>query len=301
MPLFDTATRLALRYLPRDKFTALRERYFAFRATLNPVLRAIYGSFDSTALKTHLEQRVGRDFEILMVHSSVNYLKPMYDAGPIEFVQMLMEFCGAKRTLAMPAFYFGDPDIGGASATFEKNPRFDLRRTPSQMGLATEIFRRTKGVRQSRHPIYRVSALGPLAEALTTGHETAERACGRGSPFDVMAAHETRILGIGKPIEVLTHVHHVEDLMGEDFPVPRSLFSDLKMTLIDGEDEIPFMLRREGFEWKLNIWKLRKIMGPAQLREWRFHNVHFFATKALDVTAALKDAAERGVTLYEKP
>ncbi|TMJ48725.1 MAG: hypothetical protein E6G90_12585, partial [Alphaproteobacteria bacterium] len=79
MPLFDTATSFALRYLPRDKFTALRERYFAFRAALNPVMRAIYGSFDSAALKTHLEQRVGRDFEILMVHSSVNYLKPMYD------------------------------------------------------------------------------------------------------------------------------------------------------------------------------------------------------------------------------
>jgi len=29
--------------------------------------------------------------------------------------------------------------------------------------------------------------------------------------------------------------------------------------------------------------------------------VHLYATKALDVTAALKDAAERGVTLYEKP
>ena len=43
----------------------------------------------------------------------------------------------------MPAFYFGDPDIGGANATFEKNPLFDLR-TPSQMGLATEIFGRTK-------------------------------------------------------------------------------------------------------------------------------------------------------------
>jgi aminoglycoside 3-N-acetyltransferase len=79
-------------------------------------------------------------------------------------VQMLIEFCGAERTLAMPAFYFGDPDLGGTSATFEKNLRFDLRRTPSQMGLATEIFRRTKGVRHGRHPIYRVSALGPLAE-----------------------------------------------------------------------------------------------------------------------------------------
>jgi aminoglycoside 3-N-acetyltransferase len=300
MSLFDAATSLALRYLPRDQFAALREQYFALRTKLHPVMRAVYGSFDSAAVKAHLEQHVGRDFEILMVHSSINHMKPMYSDNPLEFVQTLSEFCGPDRTLAMPAFYFGDPDIGGASVTFEKNPRFDLRRTPSQMGLATEIFRRTKGVRQSRHPIYRVSALGPLAEALTKGHETAEGAFGRGSPFDVMTAHETLILGIGKPIEVLTNVHHVEDLMGERFPVPMLVGSRLKMTLIDGEDEIPFMLRRQGFTWKMNTWKLRKIMDPVQLREWRFHHVQMFATRAADVTEALKNAAERGVTLYQK-
>ena len=301
MSLFDAATGLALRYLPRDQFAALREQYLALRTKAHPVMRAVYGTFDSAALKAHLEQRVGRDFEILMVHSSINYMQPMYDDVPLQFVQMLREFCGPDRTLAMPAFYFGDPHLGGVGPTFEKNPRFDLRRTPSQVGLATEIFRRTKGVRQSRHPIYRISALGPLAGALTTGHETAERACGRGSPFDLMTAHETLILGIGKPFEVLTHIHHVEDLMGEDFPVPMSIETDLEMTLIDGEEEIPFTLRRRGFTWNRDMWKLRDIMEPHQLREWRFHHVSLFATRARDVTEALLDAAKRGVTLYEKP
>ncbi len=158
-----------------------------------------------------------------------------------------------------------------------------------------------KGVRQSRHPIYRISALGPLAEALTTGHETAEGGCGRGSPFDTMTAHDTLILGIGKPFEVLTHVHHIEDVMGEDFPVPRSRGGDLAMTLIDGQEKIPFILRRSGFRWKRNMWKLRGIMPSGELREWRFHHVQLFATRARDVTAALRDAANRGVTLYEEP
>jgi aminoglycoside 3-N-acetyltransferase len=301
MSLFDAATGLALRYLPRDQFAALREQYFAMRIKMRPVLRTVYGGFDSAALKEHLDQRVGRDFEILMVHSSINHMKPMYDDNPLQFVRMLIEFCGAERTLAMPAFYFGDAELGGMSATFEKNPRFDVRRTPSQMGLATEIFRRTRGVRQSRHPVYRVCALGPLAEALTTGHETAESDCGRGSPFDVMTAHETLILGIGKSFEVLTHIHHVEDLMGEDFPVPMSVGNPLPMTLIDGKEEIPFILQRRAFTWKRNMWKLREIMGRDELREWRFHNVHLFATRARDVTRALKNSAKRGVTLYEEP
>ena len=301
MSPFDTATSFALRYLPPHQFTALRRGYFALRIRLHPVLRAIYGRFDSAALRAELERRLGRDFEILMVHSSINHMKPMYDDNPLEFVQMLRDFCGPDRTLVMPAFYFGDPDIGGTTATFERNPRFDLRRTPSQMGLATEIFRRTKGVRQSRHPIYRISALGPLAEALTTGNERADNVGAPGSPFDFMTAHNTLILGIGKSFEVLTHIHHVEDVMGEDFPVPMSIGNDLPMTLIDGEEEIPFSLRRKGFKWRLNIWKLRDIMGLDKLREWKFHNVHLFATTARDVTETLQDAATRGVTLYEKP
>jgi len=300
MSLFDAATSLAVRYLPRDQFTALRRRYLALRIKAHPLLRTIYGSFDSAALRANLEKRVGRDFEILMVHSSVNHMKPMYDDNPLEFVQMLRAFCGPDRTLVMPAFYFGDPDIGGPAATFERYPRFDIRRTPSQMGLATEIFRRSKGVRQSRHPVYRISALGPLAEALTAGHETAESDCGLGSPFDFMTVHDTLILGIGKPFEVLTHIHHVEDLMGEHFPVPRSIGSDLAMTLVDGDEEVPFTLRRWGFKWERNIWKLRDIMGPDKLREWKFHNVEMFATMACDVTEALQSAAARGVTLYDR-
>jgi hypothetical protein len=89
--------------------------------------------------------------------------------------------------------------------------------------------------------------------------------------------------------------------MGGDFPVPMSVGTDLAMTLIDGKQEIPFTLRRRVFTWKRNMWKLRKIMGREQLREWRFHNVHLFATRARDVTEALNNAAKRGVTLYDQP
>ena len=47
--------------------------------------------------------RIGADFEILMVHSSVNNMTPMYTGSPLEFVKMLISFCGPDRTLAMPA------------------------------------------------------------------------------------------------------------------------------------------------------------------------------------------------------
>ncbi|MFO1428797.1 MAG: AAC(3) family N-acetyltransferase [Candidatus Competibacteraceae bacterium] len=301
MNLIETVSGLAVRHLKQEQLLALRVRYLSLRTKLYPVMRLVYGTFDTAALRTHLEQRIGTQFEILMVHSSVNNMKPMYTGNPLELLRMLMAFCGPDRTLVMPAFYFGDPEIGGTVETFAKNPRFDVRRTPSQMGLVTELFRRSKGVVQSRNPVYRVAALGPLAAALTQGHERTLSPAGRGSPFDFMANHDTCIIGIGKPFQVLTQVHHAEEVMGADFPVPGDVGEGLSMTLIDGTEEIPFRLTKRSLLWRFNIWKLRTIMDRDSLQEWTFHHVPMFATRAGAVTTALVEAAKRGVTLYDRP
>jgi len=294
----DRLSQWATRHLSYQRVTALRNAYFGWRQRLLPVLKAFHGTFGVTDLRRHLEERIGRDFEVLMVHSSVNHMKPMYLDGPLDLVRMLVDFCGPDRTLAMPAFYFGEPGTGGAYTTFQRQPRFDMRRTPSQMGLATELFRRMPGVRQSRHPVYRISALGPLAQRLTSGHEDASSPAGKGSPFETMTQLETCIIGIGKSIEVLTQAHHTEEIMADEFPFPSREGIPLSMTLVDGGQEIPFLLRARTVDGRFDIWKIRDIMSPDALREWSFHGVPLFATRANKVTSELVAAARRGVTLY---
>ena len=301
MSPLEAVSGLAVRYLDQKHLRSLRSAYFTARTKLHPVMRVIHGTFDASNLRRHLEQRVGSDFDILMVHSSVNHMQPMFTDSPLELVKMLMAFCGPDKTLVMPTFYFGDPEIGGAYATFVRRPRFDLKRVPSQMGLATELFRRMPGVVQSRHPVYRVAALGPLAKDLTKGHELVEYPNGIGSPFDFMAKHNTRVVGIGKTFQVLTQAHHVEGVMGDDFPVPRGNGADLPITVVDGKEEVAAKLTGHGLLWEFNIWKLRQIMNAEQLQEWKFHHVPMFSTLAADVTSSLIDAARRGVTLYDKP
>jgi aminoglycoside 3-N-acetyltransferase len=301
MSLFEELSGLAVRRLSRKRLLTLRAAYLGMRRRTGPMMRAIYGEFGPEQLRRHLEERVGTEFEILMVHSSINNMHPTYTGGALDLLKMLVEFCGPTRTLAMPAFYFGDPEGPGLREMFAKQPRFDLRRTPSQMGIVTELFRRWRGVVQSRHPIYRVSALGPLAAALTGGHELATTQTGPGTPFDFMANHDTLIVSIGKPVEVLTQVHHVEDLLGDRFPVPSRDVEPLPMTIVDGSQEIPFVLRGRTMLWNRNMWKLRDIISPDILREWQFHRVPLFATRARDVTRCLQEAAGRGVTIYDEP
>ena len=302
MSLFDRVSGFAVRRLGDDRIKPLRDLYMAGRRRMYPVMQRVYGTFDADALAEHLEQTVGRDFDILMVHSSVNNMYPAFTGSAFELLQMLKEYCGPERTLAMPTFYFGERGIGGPRDVFAANPRFDVRRTPSQMGLLTELFRRSRGVLHSRHPVYRISASGPLADALVRGHESAGTPAGAGTPFDFMARHDTLILGLGKNIEVLTQVRHVEYILGEEFPVPAEpMQAPLPMTLVDGGEEIAFDLSARTPAWRRDLSRLRRIMSRERLREWRFHNVPMFATRAADVTNDLTEAARRGVTLYRRP
>jgi aminoglycoside N3'-acetyltransferase len=170
------------------------------------------------------------------------------------------------------------------------------------MGIMTELFRRTKGVIQSRHPVYRVAAIGPLAKELTEGHEYASGPAGFGSPFEFMATHNTMVIGIGKSFHVMTQVHHVDELMEEDFPLPRtpkSQRSQMTVTVIDGDEKIPTILKDSGIEWRFNIAKLPKLLQPGDLKYWKFHNTPLFAARAKDVTESLVKAAKQGKTLYD--
>ncbi len=298
----EWASAIASRYLPKQTFRQIREQYRQLEKRLHPLKRRWYGSFDSADLVGHLKEQLNPDFEVLMVHSSVNHMQPCFSENPLAFVRAMMDFVGPDRTLVMPAFYFGDPAIGGAYKTFLERPRFDVRRTPSQMGLATELFRRMPEVVHSRHPVYRLAARGPLAADLVRGHESGDGAFAAGSPFAFMDQRETVILGIGKSIDVITHVHFAEAVMGDRFPVPRGAANPpLALTLVDGDEEIPMIIAGSGFRWSRNMLKLRKLATGDSLRVWLFQGVPLFAARARQLTADLVSAAERGQTLYDGP
>jgi hypothetical protein len=114
-----------------------------------------------------------------------------------------------------------------------------------------------------------------------------------------MAAHDTAIVGIGKSYEVLTQVHHVEDLLGDEFPVPRRV-NPVEVTVIDSEKTArTYSLRTPIFNRPRRMPKLRELMSETRLQEWNFHSVPMFHTRAAWVTEDLLAAARRGQTIYD--
>jgi len=170
MSVIESLSVLASRHLSRKRLLSLRDTYHGLRVKLYPVYVKLFGTFSAEDMKRELLRKLPQHFEILMVHTSYNHMLPMYVGNAVDLLRMLVGLCGPERTLVMPAFYFGDRRLNDVVKFYRDHPIFDVRRTPSRMGLISELFRRYKGVKQSLHPSHRIAALGPLADELTTGH-----------------------------------------------------------------------------------------------------------------------------------
>lgn len=256
-----------------------------------------YGTFSAGQLKEEIAKRIGSDFDILMVHSAFDAMTPMYRGSVIDLKNALIDLCGPARTLVMPAFLFGGSDYDPVRFYREK-PVFDKKKTPSQMGLLTEVFRRHPGVMRSLHPTYSVCALGPLAEELTGRHDLDTFGCGPDSPFAVMDRYRTTILGIGTPyFRCLTQVHHIEHVLDEEFPAPCGE-KRVSVVLRDGEKSVDYLLRVKVFDAMRKIERLESFMAPGEIAVWGFHGVPMFAVSAQRVTAVLREQAGKGVTIY---
>lgn len=288
------------RFLTQERRTKLKRLQGAARKRLSPVLTAVHGRFGTDELVEELKRKLPSDFELLMAHSSFDNFLPMYEGSAKDLVNALIRICGPERTLVMPSFIMGGRSYDAAE--FYKSKPFDVRTTPSEMGLIAEIFRRTPKVLRSLHPTSSVCALGPLAKEVTAGHHVSATGMSPDSPFGVMTRRPTAILGLGvEYFRCLTHVHTATHAMGDAYPI-KFASKTTKVALVgyDGERYIHTLGLPDRTK-KLDLTVLWSILSEDELREWRFHGVPMFVIpRAGIVTERLIDAAHKGITIFGK-
>lgn len=140
--------------------------------------------------------------DLLIVHSSLSSFG-IVEGGAEAVVDAILDAVGPEGTLVVPTFNFS-PGV------------FDPAQTPSVMGRITEVVRaRTDAVR-SLHPTHSVAAVGPLAEAITEGHENAD-AFGRGSPLWKALQANAKILQLGVTHTSNSMIHVAEEIVGAPY------------------------------------------------------------------------------------
>lgn len=137
--------------------------------------------------------------------------------GTIEqFTDVFVEAVGPGGCLLMVSL----PYRSSSLQYLQQGRRFDVRRTPSMMGLVSEYFRRRPGVVRSLHPTHPVLALGAPAREMISGHEDCRHPCGPGTPFARLAERDGVVAFFDVPFATFTFFHYLEHLVHADLPFP---------------------------------------------------------------------------------
>ncbi|TAK64079.1 MAG: AAC(3) family N-acetyltransferase [Methylobacter sp.] len=143
--------------------------------------------------------------DMLLVHSNLNRtLRRIARLGgnvsPKVVLESFLIALGKSGTLLLPLFNFD----------FPKGVRFDIRNSPSHMGVFTEVGRLWPGAVRTGHPIYSFSVIGKEAEMFRglknfSGY-------GQNSPFGILHRHGGKIGGLDLPDQnSMTFYHYVEE------------------------------------------------------------------------------------------
>ena len=145
--------------------------------------------------------------DTMLVHSSYKSFGPV-DGGPqtgIRALQLALDTDG-DGTLIMPTFNFD----------FNKGQAWDVRTTPSKMGVLTEVVRQDPRAKRVFHPFYSFAILGKHAEML--GSLRYKSAYERNSVFGKLRDLDGKIMVIGLSYnDSMTFFHHIEQMEGVDY------------------------------------------------------------------------------------
>lgn len=145
--------------------------------------------------------------DTLLVHSSYKSFGPV-DGGPQTVIRALEMALDTEHdgTLIMPTFNFD----------FNKGQAWDVRSTPSKMGVLTEIVRQDPRAKRVFHPFYSFAILGKHAEML--GGLRYKSAYERNSVFGKLRDLDGKIMVIGLSYnDSMTFFHHIEQMEGVDY------------------------------------------------------------------------------------
>ncbi|MGB7538818.1 MAG: AAC(3) family N-acetyltransferase [Anaerolineales bacterium] len=196
---------------------------------------------------------------------------------PGTVIQGLLETLGPDGTLLMPALTF--------ERVTPENPVFDIRYTPSNVGIIPETFRLRPGILRSLHPTHSVCAAGPLASVLIEAHAADTTPCGPHSPFHAITERGGQILFLGCGLEANTTMHAVEEVV-----VPPYLFDppvEYRLILADGSELKKTYAPHNFRGWRQRYDRVAEILRPPDLARATVAG----AVSVLLDAAALWDAA----------
>lgn len=238
-----------------------------------------------------------REGDVVCAHSSFDQFLGF--TGTIgDALRILQDAVGPNGGLMMPT----QPFSGSAIDYIRAGKPTNIARTPSRMGMITELLRRTKGAVRSTHPTHPVALWGARAISLADRDWEATTPCGRGTAYARLLDVDGKILLLGTGPQPMTFYHHVEELIEPLLPFSpfTSEVYEAKAIQPDGTEVTS---RFRMFEPTLSAHRQMAYLVPELRRmgawtERRVGRLQVILLRATDVAQAVEAMARRGEHCY---
>ena len=227
----------------------------------------------------------------LIVHSSA---KAVEELGwtPSDFLDLLQEHLGSQGTLVMPSH----PKL----KQLEDGEVYNVKRSPSQVGLLTELFRRRGGVERSSFPYSSAAASGPNSSYLLNVHEQSFAPHDEKSPYAKLAEVDGKCLCIGCPLDRMTILHVAEDALRDELRIP-NFHTEQQVTVRDPESskQIVAHTRAPWLWWYLHLFGWTSRMYRRKLAwDLEFRDTPWRRADARPTIHWMQDEVRRGRSIY---
>ncbi len=179
--------------------------------------------YDSAALHNKLRHMGVASGDTLVVHASWRN-DSGFSGSAKDFIDALKTVLGADGLLVMMSMPYQNQSTREYLA---QGKVFNVSRTPSMMGLLSEVFRRGQGVVRSLNAAHPLLAWGRDAQSFIADHHLSQCSFGADSPFARLADRQAKILLLDAPFNTITYNHYLEACLEARFPLP--LFDSVPM------------------------------------------------------------------------
>lgn len=143
--------------------------------------------------------------DVLLVHSSYKSFGGV-EGGPQTVIDAIRSILTDEGTLIVPTFNYD----------FCDGKSFDIKKTPSKMGIISELVRTNSNSKRTFDPVFSFAILGKHKDYLADLKN--EHSFGPNSIFAKLRELNAKIMIIGLTYnESMTFFHHIEEIQGCDY------------------------------------------------------------------------------------
>lgn len=258
-------------------------------------------SYDGDALRRRLRRAGVRPGDTLMVHSSWLALNG-FRGKPADMVTALKQAVGPEGLLVMTSMPYHNMS---SEQWLARGKALDLKRSPSMMGMLSEVFRRSEGVLRSASPTHPLLAWGRDAASFIQGHELTPFAFGPASPFAKLLYRDALILCIDAPFSSITFTHFVEDRLAHTLAVP--LYAPgLHTGIVIGPDGVRHarevrVLSSEANALRRDGRLIAQLEGEGSLKRGRVGNTRLLYLRASELAGGAERLVAQGGHFFDHP